>query len=66
MGARNDQAAAANPTDEFKAEDESLTTNQAATAIPLLIGEGKTTLRWLTPIYGQRVVKVPATQGGKK
>ena len=53
-------------TDEFKAEDESLTTNAAAAVIPFLIGQGKTTVRWLTPIYGQHVVAVPSKSGGKK
>lgn len=67
MGARNNQAPTENPTGEFAAEDESLSTNKAAAVVPLLIGEGRTTVRWLTPVYGQRVVKVPAkTQGGKK
>jgi hypothetical protein len=64
--ARTNQQPQENQTDAFKAEDESITTNKAATAVPILIGEGKTTLRWLTPIYGQRVVKVPAKSGGKK
>jgi hypothetical protein len=66
MGARTDQAAEPNTTDEFKAEDESLSSARAAQAIPLGMGTIKTTIRWLTPIYGQRVVKVPAQSGGKK
>lgn len=66
MGARIDQTTPTIPTNEFAAEDESITTNKAASVVPLLIGEGKTTIRWLSPIYGQRVVNLPSSSGGGK
>ena len=53
-----------NVTNEFAAEDESLTTNKTAEAVPLLMGGGKTTVRWMSPVYGQHAVAVPAS-GGK-
>lgn len=63
---RNDQEAKPDPTAWVKLEDESLGTNEAAVAVPLTAGETKTTARWITPIYGQRVVEVPIPGGGKK
>jgi hypothetical protein len=65
MGARINQTTPRVATNEFAAEDESITTNKAAAVVPLLIGEGKTTIRWLSPIYGQRVVNLPSNSGGK-
>lgn len=63
---RNDQSAAQADTDILKAEEESLTTNKATAVSPLGRGSVKTTIRWLSPIYGQRIVKVKASGGGKK
>ena len=65
MGASKAEIPPPSATDEFKAEDESLSTNKTAAVLPLLMGEGKTTLRWLSPIYGQRVVEIKSTSGGK-
>jgi hypothetical protein len=65
MGRQNQQPTAAE-TDAFKLEDESLATNLAATPIPLGIGESKTAVRWITPIYGQTTVQVARSATSKK
>lgn len=65
MGARQDQVPQQQTTDQFALEDETLNTNRAASTIPLGIGENKTAIRWLTPIYGQSVVKQAASSGKK-
>jgi hypothetical protein len=65
MGGPPKQQPAEDPTAWVKAEDESLATNESATAIPLGWGETKTTCRWFTRIYGQRVVQVKNKSGGK-
>ena len=62
---RNQQKPAIDPTAWVQTEDESLATNQAATVIPLTWGEAKTTVRWCTPIYGQRTVQAKSTSSGK-
>jgi hypothetical protein len=64
-GTRNKQQPAVDPTAWVQVEDESLATNQAAIAIPYTWGEAKTTARWFTPIYGQRVVQAKSSGGGK-
>lgn len=61
---QNQQAPKEDPTAWVKVEDESLATAEAATVIPLTAGEAKTTVRWFTPIYGQRVVQVKTSGGG--
>lgn len=65
MGRRNNQSAQDNATSGLNTEDEAVSSNIAGAPVPHHIGEDKTTIRWLTPIYGQRVIKVPAA-GGKK
>jgi hypothetical protein len=64
MGARQNQPPPESVTDTVGLEDETLNTSKAATTIPLGIGQMKTVIRWVTPIYGQRVVKA-ATSAGK-
>jgi hypothetical protein len=66
MGARQNQTPSEPTTDRWALEDETLNTNRAATPVPLSIGEAKTTIRWLTPIYGQSVVKMPASSSSAK
>jgi hypothetical protein len=65
MSAPKQQVPPPAETDEFKAEDESLTTNKTSAILPLMMGEGKTSIRWLSPIYGQRVVEIKSSTGGK-
>lgn len=63
---RQDQTSSEQETDALKAEDETLNTNKAAIAIPLGIGQMKTAMRWITPIYGQRATKIKNAAGTGK
>jgi len=56
--ARQNQKAAPPETDTLALEDETLNTNKAATVVPLLAGAGKTTIRWITPIYYVHAAKI--------
>ena len=66
MGARNNQNVAESETDVLAAEEESLTTNKSTAVSPKGRGKIKTTIRWLSKIYNQRIVKEDAGGGGKK
>jgi hypothetical protein len=62
---RSNQSSAEPETKNLGTEDETLGTNRAATVVPLSVGEAKTAIRWITPIYGQRVVKESRTNSDK-
>lgn len=65
MGLRQNQSPTSSGTDNVQLEDETLATNRAATAVPLVIGEAKTVIRWITPIYGQHTKKAPRKETDK-
>lgn len=60
---RQNQAPADQQTDTLALEDQSISTNLAATAVPLSLGEVKTTLLFITPIYGLNVTKQKSGSG---
>ena len=63
---RNNQNKEASETDILKTEEESLTTNKSTAVSPFGRGSVKTTIRWLSKIYGERIEKVQTSGGGKK
>lgn len=67
MFGRSNQSAATNGTDTLSVDDETLSTADSDIPRPAGAGEFKTTIRWITPIYGQRVIqeKDPNQRSGK-
>jgi len=66
FGGTNQSTAAAD-TDTISLDNETLATSESAIPLPAGVGEIKTSIRWITPIYGQRVTqeKMKSSGGGK-
>jgi hypothetical protein len=47
-------------------EDDSISTAQEAVPIPMLFGERKLAVKWISRVYNQRAQEAPLTKPGKK
>lgn len=47
-------------------EDDTVANAQEAVPVPMLFGERKTALKWISRVYNQRAQEAPLTKPGKK